>query len=131
MLSQKEKPLILLTEDDEAIASLVQKQLEDCAHVDIAHEVEEALNKARAQRYDAFLIDINLGFGRSGVDLMNAIREEPGYERVPMATVTAYSMTGDRERFLREGFDYYISKPFTKSEIRYLVTEMVPSNSCM
>src|SRR5688500_6459332 len=98
MLSQKEKPLILLTEDDESIAYLVQKQLEDCAHVDIASELEEALIKAKSQRYDAFLIDINLGFGKSGVDLMNALREHPGYETVPMATVTAYSMTGDRER---------------------------------
>jgi CheY-like chemotaxis protein len=131
MPSQDDKPLILLTEDDEAIAYLVQKQLEDCARVDIASAVAEALHKAKNQRYDAFLIDINLGFGESGVDLMNALREHPEYQSAPMATVTAYSMTGDRERFLREGFDYYISKPFTKSEIRCLVTEMVPSNGCM
>ncbi|HET6511303.1 MAG TPA: response regulator, partial [Candidatus Kapabacteria bacterium] len=81
-----------------------------------------------AQRYDAFLIDINLGFGQSGVDLLNALREHPKYNNAPIATLTAYSMNGDRERFLKEGFDYYISKPFTKSELRLLVASMVSTN---
>lgn len=130
MLSPDGKPLILLTEDDESIAFLVQKQLEDCAHVHIASAVEEALTKADSQRYDAFLIDINLGFGQSGVDLLNALREHPQYGRAPIATLTAYSMNGDRERFLKEGFDYYISKPFTKSELRLLVTSMVSNGGC-
>ena len=129
MLSPDEKPLILLTEDDESIAFLVQKQLEDCARVHVASAVDEALSKADSQRYDAFLIDINLGFGQSGVDLLNALREHPKYNNAPIATLTAYSMNGDRERFLKEGFDYYISKPFTKSELRLLVTSMV-STTC-
>jgi CheY-like chemotaxis protein len=130
MLPANEKPLILLTEDDESIAFLVQKQLEGCAHVHVASAVDEALDKANSQRYDAFLIDINLGFGQSGVDLLNALREHPTYGDAPIATLTAYSMTGDRERFLREGFDYYISKPFTKSELRLLVASMTSSGGC-
>lgn len=130
MPSPDEKPLILLTEDDESIAFLVQKQLEDCARVDIASAVDEAISKAQSTRYDAFLIDINLGFGKSGVDLLKSLREHPHYESAPIATLTAYSMNGDRERFLQEGFDYYISKPFTKSELRLLVTSMVANNAC-
>ncbi len=128
MLSPDEKPLILLTEDDESIAFLVQKQLEDCAQVHVASAVDEALCKAETQHYDAFLIDINLGYGQSGVDLLKALREDPKYNNAPIATLTAYSMNGDRERFLKEGFDYYISKPFTKSELRLLVTSMFPAS---
>ena len=129
-MSLNDKPLILLAEDDESIAFLVQKQLEDCARVHVATEVDEALNKAEEQRYDAFLIDINLGFGKSGIDLLKSLRELPIYQSAPIATLTAYSMTGDRERFLREGFDYYVSKPFTKSELRLLVAEMVSTSAC-
>lgn len=129
-MSLNDKPLILLAEDDESIAFLVQKQLEDCAHIHVASAVDEALTKAEEQRYDAFLIDINLGFGKSGVDLLKSLRELPLYQSAPIATLTAYSMAGDRERFLREGFDYYVSKPFTKSELRLLVAEMVSSSSC-
>jgi CheY-like chemotaxis protein len=92
--------------------------------------VHEALSKAESQRYDAFLIDINLGFGQSGVDLLNALREHPSYSNAPIATLTAYSMHGDRERFLNEGFDYYISKPFTKADLRLLVTSMISSPGC-
>jgi CheY-like chemotaxis protein len=121
-----ERPRILLTEDDEAIAFLVQKQLEDCAHVEVAARYEEAIDKANSSEYDAFLIDVNLGFGKSGVDLLKQLREHPRYAQVPIATLTAYSMAGDREKFLKEGFDYYISKPFTRTELRLLIAHMVP-----
>jgi CheY-like chemotaxis protein len=120
------KPLILLTEDDEAIAFLVQKQLEDCARVEIASQYDEALAKAALKTYDGFLIDINLGYGKNGVDLLKSLRELPPYSNAPIATLTAYSMTGDREKFLKEGFDYYISKPFSSTELRLLITHMVP-----
>lgn len=125
-MSSSDKPLILLTEDDEAIAFLVKTQLQDCAHVEVAYQYEEALSKAANKLYDGFLIDINLGFGKTGVDLLKSLRELPHYSNAPMATLTAYSMTGDREKFLKEGFDFYISKPFSSTELRLLITHMVP-----
>jgi CheY-like chemotaxis protein len=42
------------------------------------------------------------------------LRKLDNYKKVPIIAVTAYVMAGDRERFLKYGFDSYISKPFTK-----------------
>jgi len=40
---------------------------------------------------------------------------------LPVIALTAYSLRGDKERFLQEGFDGYVSKPM---EVAVLVDEM-------
>ena len=47
--------------------------------------------------------------------------EQGGARHLPVIALTAYSLPGDRERFLREGFDGYVSKPLQLTD---LVSEM-------
>jgi len=75
------------------------------------------LELASSSRYDVVLVDINLGKGKSGEDVLHAVKTLPGYERTPVIAVTAYAMPGDRERFFAEGFDNYVSKPFSKQRL--------------
>jgi CheY-like chemotaxis protein len=42
---------------------------------------------------------------------------------VPVLAVTALAMQGDRERFLRAGFDGYLSKPIDVAELVRTVGE--------
>jgi two-component system, cell cycle response regulator DivK len=62
-------------------------------------------------------MDINLGKGKSGVDVTKEIRNMPGNEDVPIIAETAFAMRGDREEFLAAGCNYYLAKPFTREEI--------------
>jgi len=59
-------------------------------------------------------VDINLGIGIDGVETMRRIREIPGYKDAPIIAVTAYVMSGDKEKFLQSGFSDYIPKPYLK-----------------
>ena len=67
---------------------------------------EEALEVARS--VDAILMDINLP-GMSGVETLAALRADG--VTVPVAALTAYAMTDDRDRLLAAGFDAYLEKP--------------------
>lgn len=74
-------------------------------------------------------MDINLGIGINGIETMYGIRKIPGYFKIPIIAVTAYAMLGDKERLLREGFDDYLQKPFSKEELIRLVKAFVIKKS--
>jgi CheY-like chemotaxis protein len=67
--------------------------------------------------YDVLVLDINLGGKQTGADVLRIARTLPGYGAVTALAVTAYALPGDREEFLRAGFDGYVSKPFTVSAL--------------
>lgn len=108
---------VLLVEDSPETVMLVRRLLERHHTVDDASDATMALEMARSGPYDAVLMDIHLDGDRSGVDALRALRELPAYADVPVIAMTAYAMTGDRDRFLDAGFDAYLSKPFTRDQL--------------
>jgi CheY-like chemotaxis protein len=61
----------------------------------------------------------------NGIEAMNIIRELEAYTEVPVVAVTANAMSGHKEEFLAEGFDYYISKPFSMEKLSDLINEIL------
>jgi CheY-like chemotaxis protein/anti-sigma regulatory factor (Ser/Thr protein kinase) len=108
---------ILIVDDNTDTLALTRHQLCETYEIVTASDVESAMQSARSGQFDALLLDINLGDGHDGVDVMRALRQMDSYREVPIVALTAYAMPGDRERFLDAGFDGYLSKPFTKKEI--------------
>ncbi|MEP0546302.1 MAG: ATP-binding protein [Rhodothermales bacterium] len=113
---------ILLIEDNAQNAYMAKFMLQDY-EADIATTPEEAIEQARHNQYRLLLVDINLGADRSGIDLLHEIRGIEGYELVPAVAVTAYALPGDEDRFLNEGFDDYVAKPFRKETLIAAVEE--------
>ncbi len=119
---------LLVVEDNEDTQYLLRSLLEPICELAIASTADDALRIARKRRYRAILMDINLGDGASGSDVLAAIRAMDGYSDTPVLALTAYALPGDRERFLAQGFSGYVSKPFVVTEfvdiVRTLVTDM-------
>ena len=46
-----------------------------------------------------------------GTEVLRKMKEDPRLASVPVIALTAHAMSGDRERFLGEGFDEHVSKP--------------------
>jgi two-component system, cell cycle response regulator DivK len=71
-----------------------------------------------AQRHipDVVLMDVQLP-DLDGVEALRRIRSDARTAYVPVVAVTAQAMDGDRERFLRAGFDGYVSKPVDLKEL--------------
>ena len=75
-------------------------------------------------KYDLLLLDINLGRGIDGVELMQQIRQIDFYKNIPIVAVTAYAAEADKLEFLAKGFTHYISKPFSSQELKDLLTKI-------
>ncbi len=103
---------LLLVEDDKVNQKVVRKML-----VERGYSVQEANNGIEAielftkGNYDAILMDIQMP-KMNGIEAATKIRslEQEG-KHTPIIALTAYSLPGDREKFLRLGMDEYVSKP--------------------
>jgi CheY-like chemotaxis protein len=108
---------ILVVEDNPETQLLLKHLLKSRFEVTITSGVDEALDAARQGAFDLFLLDINLGEQRTGTDLLHLLDEGNHLDGASAVALTAYAMPGDREDFIQEGFDAYISKPFARSDL--------------
>ncbi len=117
---------ILLVEDEESNQQYVKHLLTKLKYgVEVASSGHEAIAHAESKRFDIILMDINLGKDMNGVEAMNIIRTKDGYADVPIVAVTANAMSQHKEEFLAEGFNYYISKPFSMEKLSGLINEIL------
>jgi two-component system, cell cycle response regulator DivK len=65
---------------------------------------------------DVVLLDISLP-GMDGVEVLHRARELPALRGVGFVAITAHAMQGDRQRFLAEGFDDYVTKPIVDEAV--------------
>lgn len=107
---------VLVVEDNEAIRTLVQQQLEPICKVTVCMNAESALSEAENDEFDVIFMDIGLP-GMSGSDAVKIFRADPHYETRPIIALTGYAMPGDREEILEAGFSYYVEKPFSFEEL--------------
>ncbi len=119
------RPRVLVLEDNRDARVLLQKFLSDRYDVSLTSREDQALEAARHQQFDVVLMDINLGGNRTGVDALRALRHLSQYEQVPVVALTAYAISGDRERFLSQGFDGYLGKPLTRNELYQVITQVL------
>lgn len=112
---------ILTVEDNDINARLMDHMLKDLDFEyqhSVAENAEKALNITSETQFDLILMDINLGQGQmDGTEVMKTLRMKEVYKNTPIYAVTCYSLPGDKERFLDEGFDMYFSKPINHAQL--------------
>ena len=106
---------IVLIEDNEMLASGVQKALADVGHaVDWLKDGAAGNDFLATSGADLAIIDVNLP-GMSGFDVLRALRRRG--ERMPVLMLTARGDTADRVTGLDAGADDYLVKPFATAEL--------------
>lgn len=115
---------ILVIDGDAVNLKLIRTVLESGAHeVMIADSVATALQTAFHTDPEFIVMDVQPGdMGDSPP--IGHLKSDPRFQSVPVAAVTALAMKNDRERILRAGFDYYVSKPIRYRELLNLVTQI-------
>jgi two-component system phosphate regulon response regulator PhoB len=105
-------PLVLIVEDEAAIATMLRYNLEKRGYrVVEAADGEEALVRLREQQPDIVLLDWMLPV-MSGIEVCRQIRHKPATRDLPVIMVTARVEDQDAVRALNTGADDYVTKPF-------------------
>jgi two-component system cell cycle response regulator DivK len=103
---------LLYVEDDPINVFVIKKLLAQNYTTEHVEDGESCLLILEKELFDLVLMDINLGRGKmDGIETMKKIKAMPVFENLPVVAITSYAMPGDKERFLGEGFNGYLSKP--------------------
>jgi DNA-binding response OmpR family regulator len=107
-------PRVLVVEDDEAIAQVLQRSLRmEGYDVKIADDGIVALDVAHAFLPDLVILDLGLP-GMDGIDVARTMRET---DDVPILVLTARDAVESRVEGLDAGADDYLIKPFERQEL--------------
>ncbi|HOJ59036.1 MAG TPA: response regulator [bacterium] len=101
---------IAVVEDNPDNRLLVQAILEDLYEVVEYETGPEALEGMENDPPDLVLLDISLP-GMDGAEVLRRLRDSPRLKTLPVVALTAHAMAGDREKYLKAGFDDYVTKP--------------------
>jgi len=108
---------ILVVEDNEKNMKLFRDVLSSKGYRTLeATTGGEAVELATEQAPDLVLMDIQMP-DVDGVEALRRLRADERTAAIPVLAVTAQAMRGDREHFLAQGFDGYLSKPLNVREL--------------
>lgn len=117
---------LLVVEDDEVSRRLATMLFRRGGHrVTLASSGLEAVEHARAQRFDAVLMDVRLP-ELDGCEATRRIRALPDVERArtPIIATTANVLPGDRERYAAAGMTRVLAKPIILDELLRVLAEV-------
>ena len=119
---------ILLAEDNIVNQRVVDGMLKKMGHsIVISNNGREVVEKFEEDTFDLILMDVQMP-EMDGLEATALIREKEKTSgtHLPIIALTAHALKGDRDRFLANGMDGYISKPIKKMELVEAIGKLVP-----
>ena len=111
------QPYILVMEDEDALATLLQYNLEKEGYdVAVAADGEEGMLQIDERTPDLILLDWMLP-KLSGIEVCRRVRGRAETRNLPIIMLTARGEETDRVRGLDTGADDYMTKPFSMTEL--------------
>ncbi|MDP2039027.1 MAG: response regulator, partial [Ignavibacteria bacterium] len=115
---------ILLVEDNPLNIEVVERFLSKTGKVTPVRDGETAVLAAQKDLFDLLLVDISLGHGIDGIEVLKRIRLMENYTNVPAIALTGYISETNRRRFQAAGFNGYLGKPFEKKDLLNYISKM-------
>ena len=124
-LNRKDKPRVLLVEDEALVAMMIQDTLAEFGFqvVGPLSTASEALSAARESHFDAAVLDINLGDG-----LVYTVAEILGVRGVPFVFVTGYDVDSVDPRFSDIPI---LQKPIERDMLQKVFMSSIPDRAAV
>ena len=109
---------ILIVDDNKLNIKVARRALSSFNfEIDECYDGEECLNKVKkGNEYDLILMDIMMP-NMSGETAIAKLKDNKKFN-IPVIALTADAVAGAQEKYIKEGFISYISKPFSKDQIK-------------
>jgi DNA-binding response OmpR family regulator len=120
----RNKPLILIVEDNPEITEFITINLKTRYHLLVAENGEQALQKINRFFPDVIVSDIMMPV-MDGLTLCRSIRENPKTSHIGIILLTAKSLTSQKIEGIRVGADVYITKPFEVDLLEASINHLV------
>jgi CheY-like chemotaxis protein/two-component sensor histidine kinase len=114
---------IMVVDDEEDTVELYEALISN-----LGYGVSTALNGYEALKFleqkskpDLVLMDVSMPV-LSGTETLRIMKER--YPGIKVVAQSAHALVGDRNRFLNEGYDEYLPKPFTEEQLTGIIHKL-------
>jgi DNA-binding response OmpR family regulator len=126
---KKENPLIILLEDEDIVAKLIEYKMSrsEYEYLHFANGVE-GLAAIREKKPDLVILDVMLP-GMNGFEVLRTLRSDDDLKDVRVIMLTAKSREDDLKTGYSLNIDDYLSKPFKVSELMLRIDRILTRSS--
>ncbi len=110
------KAKIAVVEDNPDNRLLVWAILDDHYEISEYETGVQAVDGLLDNIPDLVLLDISLP-EMDGTEVLQWIRSQAELDGLPVIALTAHAMAGDREKYLEQGFNDYLTKPIVDEDV--------------
>jgi CheY-like chemotaxis protein len=116
---------VLVCDNEEALRNLVRASLDGNGYTLVeARDGDASLVEARRCNPDVILLDMMMP-ARTGLEVLEELRRDPAFDRIPVVMLTARAQVADREAAEQAGADRFLAKPFSPAELARVVAELL------
>ncbi len=124
-LAQPDPQRILVVEDSIDVAIATRELLDARGYiVETVYDGRSALTRIHQFQPDAVLMDIGLP-DMDGFAVVAELRQRPELSHVAIIAMTGYADSGERQRAMQSGFDEYLIKPVSLTELTTTLSDSV------
>ncbi len=112
---------ILVIDDDETILDLLKDTLSDY-HIATAHDSLEGVELMMSEKFDLMIIDLGMPV-LDGVELIEKIRANSPFDKIPILVLSAYPEL--RTRLRGSDVQAVMAKPFSVDQLQRTVARII------
>ena len=126
--SQREKPLLLIADDDPELMGILIKRLQQSEEYEFitASDGVRAVEMVRANKPDAVILDVMMP-RKNGWEVLKEIRKDETVSTTAVLMLTGIGSSLNEMTSPLYGADAYLDKPFNFSELIFKIKRMLNS----
>ena len=125
MMPSKNKPMILLAEDEPNIVFSLSYVLERAGfEIEVCTDGAQVENKVRATFPNLIILDLMLP-NKSGFEIMSDLKSQKRTSNIPILVLSARGQESDMTRAKELGANQYLTKPFSNAEVIKISKELL------